>query len=143
MFVKPGFSDRMDILYDRRRGGIARERVVNVGAKYNKLNTVSAESIESQKLFDSAIEINNQELELAKLSENIKFLEQEISQIDLELSKCERSKKGWKAATVIGSVGVVGTGTGIVVQSVQLKKANKDSDGKRDDVSVKDEVEDK
>ena len=38
------------------------------------------------------------------------------------LAKCEKQKKGWIAATVIGSAGVVATGVAAGVQGVQIKE---------------------
>jgi hypothetical protein len=43
-----------------------------------------------------------------------------------DLKKCEKQRKGWTAATVIGSLGVVGTAVGVGVQAKQLKNLQKD-----------------
>jgi outer membrane murein-binding lipoprotein Lpp len=45
--------------------------------------------------------------------------------LDEELRQCERKRKGWVAATVVGGVGVVGTGIAALVQNskIQDKKA--------------------
>ena len=48
-------------------------------------------------------------------------LANDIRIIDEELDKCKKSKKIWTAATVVGSVGVVGTGIGAIVQHNQIK----------------------
>ncbi len=55
----------------------------------------------------------------------IAILEKDIRLLDAEIKKCENSKKGWTAATVIGSAGVVATGVAAIVQGVQIsdKKA--------------------
>lgn len=50
----------------------------------------------------------------------IATLEKDIRILDAEIKKCENSKKGWIAATVIGSAGVVATGTAAIVQGVQI-----------------------
>lgn len=52
----------------------------------------------------------------------IAILEKDIRILDAEIKKCENSKKGWIAATVIGSAGVVATGTAAIVQGVQISK---------------------
>ena len=50
----------------------------------------------------------------------IATLENDIRILDTEIKKCENSKKGWTAATVIGSAGVVATGVAAIVQGVQI-----------------------
>lgn len=50
----------------------------------------------------------------------IAILEKDIRLLDAEIKKCESSKKGWTAATVIGSTGVVATGIAAIVQGVQI-----------------------
>ena len=55
----------------------------------------------------------------------IKELKNEISQIDSEMARCQKAKKGWIAATVVGGVGVVATGTAAIVQSSKLKEKEK------------------
>ena len=49
----------------------------------------------------------------------------EIIQIESETMRCEKSKKGWIAATVIGGTGVVATGTAAIVQGIKLKEQQK------------------
>ena len=63
------------------------------------------------------------------ISEQIKYKEElvnelkdEIQQIDSEMLRCEKVKKGWKTATVVGSIGVVATGTAAIVQTVNANK---------------------
>jgi peptidoglycan hydrolase CwlO-like protein len=51
----------------------------------------------------------------------IATLENDIAILDAEIAKCEKSKKGWIAATVIGSAGVVSTGIAAGVQGVKIK----------------------
>ena len=52
----------------------------------------------------------------------ISTLENDITILDAEIRKCEKSKKGWIAATVIGSAGVVATGVAAGVQGAKLSK---------------------
>lgn len=49
-------------------------------------------------------------------------LEAEIRAIDEEINKCEKQKKGWIAATVIGGAGVLSTGVAATVQGVKIKE---------------------
>lgn len=57
--------------------------------------------------------------------EVIATLKHDIDVLDEELRQCERKRKGWVAATVVGGVGVVGTGIAALVQNskIQDKKA--------------------
>lgn len=52
----------------------------------------------------------------------IATLENDIRILDEEIAKCEKSKKGWIAATVIGGAGVVATGVAAGVQGVKIKE---------------------
>lgn len=52
----------------------------------------------------------------------IAILENDIRILDEEIAKCQKQKKGWIAATVIGSAGVVATGVSAGVQGVQIKE---------------------
>ena len=56
---------------------------------------------------------------------NIQILENDIRILDAEIKKCETSKKGWTAATVIGSAGVVATGVSAIVQGVKISNQQK------------------
>ena len=60
------------------------------------------------------------ELELSE-ADAIATLENDIAILDEEIAKCEKQKKGWIAATVIGSAGVVSTGIAAGVQGVKIK----------------------
>lgn len=61
--------------------------------------------------------------------EAISTLRADIQSLDEQIAQCEKQRKGWVAATVVGSVGVVGTGIGAIVQGKQVgeKKAERDS----------------
>ena len=63
-------------------------------------------------------------------AEDIATLEQDIKILDEEIAKCKKQKKGWIAATVVGSVGTVSTGVAAAVQGVKLKE-------KKDEVAFK------
>ena len=51
----------------------------------------------------------------------ISTLRHDIQLLDEEIMKCERKRKGWVAATVVGGVGVVGTGVAALVQNSQIQ----------------------
>lgn len=55
-------------------------------------------------------------------SAEIAILENDIAILDEEITKCEKQKKGWIAATVIGSAGVLSTGIAAGVQGAQIKQ---------------------
>ena len=57
----------------------------------------------------------------------IQELKQEIAQIDSETARCEKAKKNWKIATIVGGVGVAATGTAAIVQTVKSKKDKEQS----------------
>ena len=54
----------------------------------------------------------------------VSALKHDIQLLDEEIMKCERKRKGWVAATVVGGVGAVGTGVAALVQhnKIQDKK---------------------
>lgn len=53
-------------------------------------------------------------------------LKEQISAVDSEIARCEKSMKGWKAATIIGGIGAVASGIGIIVEKNQIKKNEQD-----------------
>ena len=55
----------------------------------------------------------------------VEELKKEITQIDSENIRCQKMKKGWVAATVVGGVGVVATGTAAIIQANKLKNKDK------------------
>lgn len=57
----------------------------------------------------------------------IETLRTEITKIDSEILRCRQTKSGWTAATVIGGVGTVATGTVAIIQGVKLGKQKKDN----------------
>lgn len=73
----------------------------------------------------------------------IATLENDIAILDEEIAKCEKQKKGWVAATVIGSAGVVSTGVAAGVQGVQIKEQkDKISENKKTIKSLDKQIED-
>ena len=57
--------------------------------------------------------------------ELVRELKDEIQQIDSEMARCQKAKKGWTAATVVGGVGVAATGGAAIAQVVKAKKDEK------------------
>lgn len=52
-------------------------------------------------------------------------LKQQIQDVKSELTRCEKSLKGWKTATIIGGIGAVASGIGIIAQNQQIKENKK------------------
>jgi uncharacterized protein YlxW (UPF0749 family) len=60
-------------------------------------------------------------------------LRQQIQDIDRQLSECKKNKKNWTAATIIGSVGVVGSGVLVGIEANKLVKSKKEKSNKESD----------
>ncbi len=73
----------------------------------------------------------------AEKIKTISTLENDLIILDSEISKCEKSKKGWIAATVIGSAGVVATGVAAGVQGAQITNKKQELAGHNTDISQK------
>ncbi|MDR2412683.1 MAG: hypothetical protein LBD50_00530 [Rickettsiales bacterium] len=74
----------------------------------------------------AGISIQNQnsiepEFLLVQLTAERDALKEQIAAIDAEQARCKKQKTGWTAATVVGSIGVVGTGIGAIVQGNAIK----------------------
>lgn len=75
-------------------------------------------------------------------AEAIATLENDIRILDEEIAKCKKKKKGWIAATVIGSAGVVATGIAAGVQAGKIKDQKETiSENKAEIKSLKQENE--
>ena len=76
-----------------------------------------------------AADYGDTDIDLQGMSEMeaISTLRAEIQSLDEQIAKCEKQRKGWVAATVVGGAGVLGTGIGAIVQGKQVgeKKAEK------------------
>ena len=77
-----------------------------------KVNNNTANRFATQEGMD--VEEFDDEAAIATLENDIKILDEEIA-------KCEKQKKGWIAATVVGGVGVLSTGVAAGVQGVKIK----------------------
>lgn len=73
--------------------------------------------------FGADVDITN---EIQYKEQLVRELKEEIAQIDTEMIRCEKAKKGWVAATVVGGVGVAATGTAAIVQGVKINQQNKE-----------------
>ena len=67
-------------------------------------------------------EIMTGDPEIGEDTDAIAILENDIRILDEEIAKCQKQKKGWIAATVIGAAGTVATGVAAGVQGVKLKE---------------------
>ena len=82
---------------------------------------------DAQQTITNDIDINSLDDAQASL-----VLRHDIELLDAELTKCEKKRKGWVAATILGGVGVVSTGVAAAVQAKQLgdkRKELKDGNG--------------
>ena len=66
-------------------------------------------------------QMNVEDSETIEEEEAIAILENDIRILDEEIAKCQKQKKGWIAATVIGAAGTVATGVAAGVQGVKIK----------------------
>ncbi|MBQ6027804.1 MAG: hypothetical protein IJL21_04620 [Alphaproteobacteria bacterium] len=75
--------------------------------------------------------------------EVVSTLRHDIQALDEQIATCERKRKGWVAATVVGGVGVAATGIAAIVQhnKIQDKKTELES-VKKDVTDAKHQVED-
>ena len=72
--------------------------------------------------FSPAYSDDNLAEQIKYKEEIVRELKDEIQQIDSEMLRCQKAKKGWVAATVVGGVGVAATGTAAIVQTVKAKQ---------------------
>ena len=80
------------------------------------LNAESAVTMKNHTAEKYAVELGME----ADEANAIATLENDIRILDEEITKCEKQKKGWIAATVIGSAGVLSTGIAATVQGVKI-----------------------
>ncbi len=69
-------------------------------------------------------------------AEIIATLRSDIATIDNDIVNCEKQRKAWIAATVVGGVGIIGTG------AVAISQADKLSDKKSEYDSLRSQVTD-
>lgn len=58
----------------------------------------------------------------------IASLKREISELEIQLSECQRKNKNWRTATWIGAAGVATTGTAAIIQGVKLNKLKRENE---------------
>ncbi len=80
----------------------------------------SADNVNSINSFNAANIVSSVNLTDGEKLKTIATLENDLTILDSEILKCEKSKKGWIAATVIGSAGVVATGVAAGVQGAKI-----------------------
>ena len=81
-----------------------------------KIKNSTAQRYEEQIAYTKGEEVGADE------AADIDTLENDIRILDEEIAKCQKQKKGWIAATVIGAAGVVATGTAAAVQGVKISE---------------------
>ena len=64
----------------------------------------------------------------------IATLKNDIKAIDEQMAQCKKQKKGWTAATVIGGIGIVGTGIGALVQNNQIQNKKSELKSAQDEL---------
>ncbi|MBO4583317.1 MAG: hypothetical protein J5714_04665 [Alphaproteobacteria bacterium] len=69
----------------------------------------------------------------------ISKLKREISELEIQLSECQRKNKNWKTATWIGAAGTVATGAAAIVQGVKLNNLKKEKSNNKPTGGTKDE----
>jgi len=60
--------------------------------------------------------VANDESRMAELISQRDILREDLNQIASEKARCERQKRNWRTATIVGGVGVAATATGAVIQ---------------------------
>lgn len=66
----------------------------------------------------------------------VSTLRHDIQLLDEEIAACERKRKGWVAATVVGGVGVVGTGVAALVQNSKIQDKKSELNRVQSDISA-------
>ncbi len=83
-----------------------------------------------------AADTNDMNTELQYKTELRDTLKSDIAQIDSEKARCEKTKRSWTIATVVGGVGVVGTGVGVIVQNNKLQKQKEDLETQQKEIDT-------
>ena len=73
--------------------------------------------------YGESVDLTQQQIN--EKQELVRELKDEIQQIDSEMARCQKAKKGWTGATVVGGVGVAATGGAAIAQVVKAKKDEK------------------
>lgn len=66
---------------------------------------------------------------ISELNAVVSVLTQEIETINMEMARCQKAQRNAKVLSVIGGLGVLGTGIGAAVQGAQIKSAITDDGG--------------
>ena len=70
----------------------------------------------------------DQAAQVAELEATRDTLRADLAQIASEKARCERQRRNWRTATIIGGVGVAATATGAIVQHSRNKDAREERD---------------
>lgn len=115
----------------------------NAGAVVIGSTTDSGTVIGNASTTDDGVIIGNvTEYDLTMMNDAEKLqmvstLDKDLAILSAELKKCQKQKKGWTAATVIGAVGVVATGVAAGVQGAKIKSNKESISGLKSEVSSK------
>lgn len=96
-----------------------------------KIKNSTAQRYEEQIAYTKGEEVGADE------AADIETLENDIRILDEEIAKCQKQKKGWIAATVIGAAGVVATGTAAAVQGVKIGDKKSELESKKLELKAK------
>jgi hypothetical protein len=102
--------------------------------------SVSVQSIDNSESQDTAkedIRAIEDEIEIKEMYAY--HLESESLAIDSEMRRCQRARGNWKAATILGGIGTVGSVGGIIIQSAQIANAQKEGKTEQKQETGKDE----
>jgi len=94
---------------------------------YNASAAIKVKGDVQPKSADENAEYIDEDAAIATLEEEIRILDEKINQ-------CKKQKKGWIAATVVGSAGVVATGVTAGVQALQIKDKKQTLDDKKQEL---------
>jgi hypothetical protein len=88
--------------------------------------TISAPDINYIQLMQN---METEQVKLQELADKQALRDQlllEISQIESEQDRCEKQKRNWTTATVIGGIGTVAGGVGAILQGKDIKEKKED-----------------
>jgi hypothetical protein len=100
---------------------------------------VTANATDATNATVAAIVGTDKELSYGEKIGIVSTLEDDILIIDNEIAKCQKAKKGWIAATVVGGAGVVATGIAAAVQGAKIADKKKELEQHNADIKTKQE----
>ena len=100
------------------------------------VSVVTTNALGAVKVKNISYSKQEQEIEANGMTKDevIATLKKDIKAIDEQMAQCQKQKKGWTAATVIGGVGIVGTGIGALVQNNQIQNKKSELKSAQDEL---------